>query len=320
MNALDTSRTKPRRIDIGVCTFRRSELEATLRSLGALTVPENTSLRLIVADNDAEPTARGLVYALAGQLPFDVVYVHCPASNISLARNACLESGGGDFLAFIDDDCTASPQWLTELLKVADVTGADAVLGPVQAIYGSTAPSWMRRGNFHTTQPVFVGGEIRTGYSCNVLLRRTSPRIAGRRFNLARGRSGGEDTEYFSRLHLAGGRIEYAPAALMQEPVPAARARFSWLVKRRFRVGQTHGRLLSELGKIGHPLPQVGLAAAKAGYCFAMAAANLVFAERRNRFALRGVMHVGAVSGLLGVREIKQYGEQHPAGKRGNAA
>lgn len=317
----DSTNAGRRRIDIGVCTFRRAELEDTLRSLGALHVPDGISLRAIVADNDVEPSARSLVYALAGELPLDIAYVHCPAANISLARNACLESSNGEFLVFIDDDSVASPEWLTELLKVADESGADAVLGPVHAIYGSGAPGWMRRGDFHSTQPVFVHGEIRTGYSGNVLLRRSSPRVRGRRFNLARGRSGGEDTEYFTRLHQAGGRIAFAPGALVHEPVPAERARLSWLLKRRFRAGQTHGRLLAETQpeERGRPA-RVGLAAAKAAYCFLAATANAIFVERRNRFALRGVMHLGAVSGLLGAEEIKQYGARQTAGKRGNAA
>ncbi len=320
MNAPGTCALKPRRIDIGVCTFRRKELEDTLRSLGALTIPPDTMLRAIVADNDAVPSARGLVYALASQLPFDLVYVHCPAANISLARNACLESSNGDFLAFIDDDSTASPAWLAELLKVADATGADAVLGPVRAVYGPGAPGWMSQGDFHSTTPVFVKGQIRTGYSGNVLLRCASPYVAGRRFNLARGRSGGEDTEYFARLHRAGGTIAYAPDAVVVEPVPSERARLSWLLKRRFRVGQTHGRLLGELQQTRRPLPQAGLAFAKAAYCFAAAAASAISAEQRNRFGLRGVMHIGAVSGILGAQEIEQYGKRQPAGERGNAA
>ncbi|TJW82651.1 MAG: glycosyltransferase family 2 protein, partial [Mesorhizobium sp.] len=39
---------------------------------------------------------------------------------------------------------------------------------------------------------------------------------------------------------------------------------------------------------------------------------------RRNRSVLRGIMHVGVVSGLVGVREIRQYGLPSPqeGGKR----
>ena len=52
------------RVDIGVCTFRRPELERTLRSLADLEVPEAVAVRIIVADNDAMPSARPLVDSL----------------------------------------------------------------------------------------------------------------------------------------------------------------------------------------------------------------------------------------------------------------
>ena len=105
------------RIDICVCTYRRPALEETLHSIGMLNVPDGAAVRVIVADNDAVPSARDLVYRMASLLPFNVSYVHCPASNISLARNACLETATGDLMAFVDDDETVSPDWLIELLR-----------------------------------------------------------------------------------------------------------------------------------------------------------------------------------------------------------
>lgn len=316
---MSPSETRPSesRIDICVCTFRRPELADALRSLASLDVPEGWHVRVVVADNDDVPSARGLVDAIRSELPFPVVYIHCPAANISIARNACLDAADGDFLAFLDDDETASPDWLSELVATADGTGADAVLGPVRAHYRNDAPRWMRDGDFHSTSPVWVRGDIRTGYTCNVLLRRASRSVAGRRFSLARGRSGGEDTEYFTRLREAGGRIAFAPNAWVHEPVPTARARLSWLARRRFRSGQTHGHLLGGKASTIGVGKHVGLAGAKALYCFAAAGA-LVFSPRlRNRYALRGIMHVGVVSGLAGLRELQQYGDVAPKQEAG---
>jgi succinoglycan biosynthesis protein ExoM len=308
-------------VDIGICTYRRPQLEQTLRSLGALRLPPGVAVRIMVADNDSEPSARALVYAMASTLPLEIRYIHCPASNISLARNACLDAAAGDFLIFMDDDQeVVSPDWLIELLSAADASGADVVLGPVLAVYDAAAPRWMREGDFHSTFPVRVKGEIRTAYSANTLLRRASRAIAGRRFDLSLGRSGGEDTEFFTRVYRAGGRIAYAPRAVVHEPVPPSRARFAWLVKRRFRSGQTHGRLLGDGRSAPALAPQLLLAAAKAGYCLGMAAFTVFSAGRRNRSALRCIMHVGVVVGLAGVREIQQYGERSPLGRQGNAA
>ncbi|NVD42955.1 glycosyltransferase family 2 protein [Ensifer sp. HO-A22] len=301
------------RVDIAVCTFRRPELAETLRSLAAISVPNGAAIRIIVADNDVEPSAAGLVDALRTEVPFEIDYVHCPASNISIARNACLDNATGDYLAFVDDDETVSRDWLAHLLETALATGAEAVLGPVRAGYDLDAPSWMRRGDFHSTRPVWVGGEIVTGYTCNVLLDRKRPSLAGRRFNLALGRTGGEDTEFFTHMHNDGGGIAYAPDALVYEIVPEKRARFEWLARRRFRSGQTHGRLLVQTAAASGKTAEIVRAAAKSGYCLT---ASLLFVASpvvRSRYALRAIMHAGVVSGLFGVRELEQYGASEVA-------
>ncbi|WP_026615129.1 glycosyltransferase family 2 protein [Ensifer aridi] len=295
-------------IDIGVCTFRRPELADTLRSLASLAVPESATIRAIVADNDATPSARALVELLRPEMPFEIIYVHCPASNISIARNACLDHSTGDFLAFIDDDETASEDWLLRLLETAHATGADAVLGPVRAHYGPSAPAWMRRGDFHSTLPVWVKGEIRTGYTCNALLKREAPALLGRRFKLTLGKSGGEDTDFFTGMHGAGGSIAFAPEAWVHEPVPQQRASLSWLLKRRFRSGQTHGRLLAEKANGLRRFLNIALATAKSAYCGFAAAVFFPSPVRRYRHGLRAILHAGVVSGLLGHEQLEQYG------------
>src|SRR5690606_11463773 len=77
-------------VDVCVCTFRRPALSETLRSLAALQHPEGYRVGIIVADNDEVPSARDLVLRLARELDLPVRYIHCPARNISIARNACL--------------------------------------------------------------------------------------------------------------------------------------------------------------------------------------------------------------------------------------
>lgn len=294
------------RIDIAVCTFRREALSETLASLAHVIVPPDVRLGIIVADNDAEPSARARVEAAKTRLAMDVRYVHCPAGNISIARNACLDNSCADFLAFVDDDETVEPQWLDRLLTEAEKENADVVLGPVRALYAADAPGWMRRGDFHSTRPVWLGGEIRTGYTCNVLMRLAAPSIAGRRFDLALGRSGGEDTIFFDQVHAAGGRIAFASEAWVDEPVPPSRATFAWLARRRLRMGQTHGRLLAERQE--NRIAAASLAAAKCTACFAGAAVLVALPVPRNRFLLRGLLHVGVVGGLFGARAIEPYG------------
>jgi succinoglycan biosynthesis protein ExoM len=289
-------------VDICICTFRRPFLAETLRSLAALEI-EDVALRVIIADNDVAPSAQALVEAAQQDLAWPITYVHAPSANICIARNACLDAAGADFVAFIDDDETVSPQWLSQLLAVAQASGADAVLGPVRAIYDPATPSWMVRGDFHSTAPVVSNGVIRTGYTCNVLIRRTGP-FAALRFDLALGKSGGEDTDYFHRLTTLGGTIAQAPEALVHEPVPPDRAAMGWLIRRRLRMGQTHGMLL------GGPRPKaIAIATAKAASCMVLAALTAFSPISRRKNLLRAVLHVGVVGGIVGVRQASHYGE-----------
>ncbi len=285
------------RVDVCVCTFRRPYLAKTLRSIAANAGPR-VDLRVVVADNDTVPSARQLTEAFADETGIPVRYVHAPATS-------CLDAASADFVAFVDDDEHVSPHWLDALLRTAIVTSADVVLGPVTAVYGADAPKWMCEGDFHSTSPAYVNGVIQTGYTCNVLMRRREP-FSSLRFDLSLGRSGGEDTEYFYRLHDLGGRIAFAPDATVYEPVPAERARLVWLMRRRLRSGQTYGMWLVRSSRSGWGA--LALASAKSGYCLVMATLNILFPVRSRRYLLRGTLHLGVVRGLLRARQASLYG------------
>ena len=100
------------RIEVLICTFRRPFLEQTLASVAAQVLPDGASLGVVVADNDTGPTARELVQRIAAGFPFALTYVHAPERNISLARNACLDTATAEYVAFLDDDETAPPGWI----------------------------------------------------------------------------------------------------------------------------------------------------------------------------------------------------------------
>ena len=227
-------------------------------------------------------------------------------SPISIARNACLAASSTPFLAFIDDDELVTPNWLSALLKTQHETGADVILGPVKALYNSDYPHWMQAGDFHSTLPVWVNNTIVTGYSCNVLIKRAAF-FESISFREDLGRSGGEDTAYFWSLHMAGARIQFAPDAIVTEAVPQERATLRWLLKRRFRSGQTHGLLLLET-PINTPI-EIATASAKALYCLLFVVLSIGWPQPRAFWLLRSAVHVGVVSRLLGCKTVEPYGK-----------
>jgi len=295
-------------IDICICTFRRPQVEATLRSLAALHVPTDCTIAVIIADNDDRPSAESRVTAIAGTFPFPLRYIHAPSRNISIARNACLEAATADYVAFIDDDEVAAPSWLVALVEKQRQSQADIILGPVQAIYPDDAPRWLQQGDFHSTKPVWTQGAITTGYAGNVLFRRLTPALRDRRFDLRLGQTGGEDTAFFAAAHKAGGRIAFAPEALITEPVPSHRLSFAWLLKRSFRSGQTHGGVLMENRPSPRPI-MIALAAAKGLFCVTAAGGCLITGGQNRAWLLRGALHAGVVARLLGLSEVKVYGQ-----------
>ncbi len=290
-------------VDICICTYRRPTVVDALRAVASLEGRNELRARVVVVDNAEQPEARAVVIAAARELGLNLEYVHAPASNISIARNACLEAGRGEWIAFLDDDEFPSPGWLKALLAEARRGEWDAVLGPVQAVYPNCAPHWLQAGDFHSTRPVFIRGRIETGYTGNVLIRRSLIDCGGLRFQPELGRSSGEDVDFFYRFRDLGGRIGFATDALVYEPVPPERANLGWLLSRSFRAGQTYGARLQAYS----PSPfartrDLLLASGKIMICGLAAFIHLPQAAHRNRFLTRAALHCGVVARLIAVQ------------------
>jgi succinoglycan biosynthesis protein ExoM len=298
------------RIDVCICTFRRPSIAGAIESVARQALPPGVGLRIIVADNDERPSARDLVLRTAAELGADVRYVHAPAANISVARNACLEASDSAWLAFMDDDETAAEDWLARLLAARD--GADVVFGPSVAVYDSSAPRWMKRGAFHGHTPRNPNASG-APHTANVLIRRAS--IGDLRFDPALGRTGGEDTIFFHALWLKGARRASALDAKVFERVAPQRAKSAWLARRRFRAGQTHAHLMARF----HPRRRATvllLSALKIVYSVIAAVVSAPFPIARMRNAFRAVFHAGVIAHALGGGLYQEYQSPDRASSR----
>ncbi|HZU62817.1 MAG TPA: glycosyltransferase family 2 protein [Novosphingobium sp.] len=291
------------RVDICICTFRRSDLYKTLESICHQIDTDNLQLKVIIIDNDDVESARPVVDRAIARLKIDCLYLHAPARNISLARNAAFAATSAPYVLCIDDDEVAAPRWVRHMVDALRQSAAGVVIGPVHAVYSPHHPRWMRemephsaipRGNYRAARLTHIGN---AGFRGAV--------IRGRRFDLLLGRSGGEDTEFFSRLRREAVPITYCDEAKVFEPVSEERASMKWLVERHFRIGQTYAR--SERPAGGGRLPLAARAAAKALACLGLAAANLGHEGRAKCHFLRFVMHAGVLMNALGLPPIELY-------------
>ena len=293
-------------IDICVCTFRRPSLETTLLSLDEQEV-DGHALRIIVIDNDDEPTAEPQINALKANMRTPIVYVHAPARNISIARNAGLATATAEFVAFIDDDEFAPKDWLSRMLATAEAEQLDIVFGPTVGRYEDSDPKWIRDKDYHSFMPYRRFGAVETGSSGNAFIRFGNPVFEGERFLLEKGRTGGEDTEFFNRIRSKGARVGMAEDAPLFEPVEKSRLSFKWIANRKYRSGISYGRHIGVKGSLPSRLWVAGSAGAKIVFSGLMALVMGFSQTQRNYWMLRSVFHAGVFSAAFGQREAELY-------------
>ncbi|MFT3724243.1 MAG: glycosyltransferase family 2 protein [Hyphomonadaceae bacterium] len=296
-----------RDVDVCVCTFRRPSVADLLASLAKQDLPAGWRMRVIVADNDDAPSAKAIVEQAFTKLGLNGTYVHAPARNISIARNACLDAATGELLAFVDDDEIARPDWVARLIASHAETGANVVFGRVKAVYADDAPAWMRDADMHSTPPPFRWGRIEGGYTCNVLMKRDV--VGAMRFNPAFGRSGGEDTVFFGDLQKAGVPMVYADDAVVEEPVLPVRYGFGWMIRRAFRAGQSLGVLERRRGV--KPWQQLVVSPPKIVYCWLVALLSCWSPSRWRRAMMRAQLHIGVMATAIGKLPVELYGGAH---------
>jgi hypothetical protein len=218
-------------VTVVVCTRDQPEgLAKCLQSLQEQSYPRTS---ILVVDN--APTTgdtHDVVNKSVG--PYPTRYVLEPAPGLSNARNRSLAESQTDLVAWIDDDETADPHWICELVRgftlLPEATFVCGVMIPGELDtpaqlwfeeYGGHskgrgfAPATFSPASSHVQSPFFPLPPFGTGG--NMAMRRSSPQ-AVRKFNVALGAGtlskGAEDTKAFTDVLLAGGTVQYQPTAV----------------------------------------------------------------------------------------------------------
>ena len=249
-------------------TFRRPRLvqaavESVLSQRG-LTV----AIEIVVVDNDPERSAQQIVAALARSAPLAVRYVCEPRAGISHARNTGIAASGGRYIAFLDDDESAPPQWFASLWSTAREYGADIVVGPVRACFpkGVFVPDYAE-SIYNRDAKAETGQLIEWSGIGNALIRRDRCLTAPMPFDPRFGLSGGEDVVFLRHLREQGRRCVWCAEGAVSETIPAEKLRPAYLLRRAFRGGQTTAYLPSTLARPQWPLVLRWMAIGAAQVC-----------------------------------------------------
>jgi succinoglycan biosynthesis protein ExoM len=278
-----------------------------LSAIARQRLPERCQLHLVVVDNEPEPNNEEAVKRFAERCPFPVRYVHEPRRGIPQARNAVLDAceNRADWIAFTDDDCVPTLDWIAALLAAARRHSADVVYGRREFVPPEPTPFWYappdsgrriegQALDYAATHNVLMAGEL-AGL-------RFRERHVGLRFDerLAHG----EDSDFFWRASQRfGARIVYSAAPVVYETVPPHRATLRYQMKRAFHFAASrtsfrrryHGFDNAIGGALARLLWQVPVSAVRL-----LLVAPLLLPFSRQRFKRHVLKSAGRLVGAAG--------------------
>ena len=253
---------------IGIPSFRRPDgLGKLLDSLAQQTNVDQQSITVFVADNDPQlRDASRICSVIAPHFRWALRSAVVEEPGVAAARNRILAEArrcGQDLIAMLDDDQIATPGWLSQLLSMQQMTGADAVGGPVSYRFPVQPSRAVRRWGYFNPRPQDAGPVSLLSGAGNVLLTCAGlKRLHWPHFDVRFGTSGGEDAEFFMRLAAKGFRFAWAPKAIVHEEVAADRLSGKALISRAYRTGNNEVRICSVNNKPNTITMMIGKAAA----------------------------------------------------------
>lgn len=295
---------RPVRIAVCVCTLKRPDMLAKLLAAIESQVAARRVLHLsvVVCDNDDAQSAAPIVAAAAARGRLRVNYVCEPVKNIALARNRAVMAAAGDYIAFIDDDEFAGPEWLETMLAALEAYDAAGVLGPVRPSFDEPPPQWIIDGRF-CERPEYPTGTLLRWQDCrtgNVLIKRAI--IAGNSapFDAALG-AGGEDQEFFRRMIALGHEFRWCNDGAVFETVPRERWTRGYMLRRALLRGQNVvTRRIGLAGLLARSLVAIP------GYLMILPVAFVLGQHRFMKYSIKLFDHLGRVLAVLRVNPVQR--------------
>lgn len=209
------------------------------------------SWELLIADNGCTDATLTVVASFTDRLPIRVVDART-RRGINHARNRGTQDARSTFVLFCDGDDVVGPSWIRHMasaLRTAEVVGGSiAERRPGEKDAATSAlPRTLTKYDW-LPSPI--------GANCGVQ-KVWWEKVGGFDESLDRGAC--DETDFFWRVQLAGGRVEAVPEASVEYVLPAGGKA---LARKRYRTGRERARLHGRYRRLGHPSRKLRHAAA----------------------------------------------------------
>jgi len=235
-------------ISVVVCTYNRSELlSKCLRSLVQQSLNKDL-YEVIVADNNSTDDTQKILQEFILKEP-NFRSCHEDRKGANHARNAGCRIARGEYIAFIDDDAVAYPDWLSNILEFIERHPEVVVFGgPYDAYSLVHKPTWfppeygmLSLGN--EERPIKIGAEWVTG--TNLIVRKNAFfRVGGFHEKLGSVEKGifyfGEEIRLLIDFSEHGHTIYYVPTVRVKHLIRTDKMNLKYLLVSGYRMGRNH--------------------------------------------------------------------------------
>lgn len=253
-------------LSIIICTYNREQyLGETLERLAANRYDGSWEL-VLVNNNSTDSTAQicATFQTAHPEVPFR--YVLETNQGLSHARNRGMREAKGDWLVFLDDDAFVEHDYLDRLVRyIHDIPDMEAFGGRIYPLFETgKRPDWLCRWNRSWLSAIdkgnhvarFEGAEFPIGANMG-FSRRMYERCG--EFDTTLGRSGknligGEEKDYFLRIHRLAVPVYYLPEIAVQHCIPPHRTTWDYIRRLGDGVGVSEKMRTSDRGIYGRRL------------------------------------------------------------------
>ena len=236
-------------LSIGVCTYNRGFiLEESLQSIRGQTIPF-PDIDVFVVDNNSTDNTREIVSRLQETWPA-LRYILEEKQGIANTRTRALVEAQAEWLAFMDDDAKAHPDWVATIQETIAKGDFDAFGGPYYAWhFFGPAPAWFPEKFGRYDGQANYGKLEEEGYlagSNSAFKVSIALQVGG--FPAELGMKGkkcayGEETLLFNRMKDAGAVLGFVPEMKIDHCVLPYKYTVSWQLHSRYAYGISYAKI-----------------------------------------------------------------------------